>query len=68
MKINPNKMKYSAGHQERESGCGAHKNRAAKRSGTRRAAKNELMEEYEDEEKGQDEQDSEGTEASGINR
>ena len=66
MKINPNKMKYSAGHQERESGCGPHTSRAAKRSGTRRSAKNELMQEYEDE---QEEQEySETPAASGQDR
>lgn len=38
-KIDVNRMKYSIGHQERESGCGRHSDKREKRKRTRQSKK-----------------------------
>lgn len=45
-KINPNKLKYSIGHQEREPGCGRHKDKREKRKRTRQKQKESWMKDY----------------------
>lgn len=46
-KINPNKIKYSIGHQERESGCGKHRDKREKRKRTRQKKKEDWMKDQE---------------------
>lgn len=38
-KIDVNRMKYSIGHQERENGCGRHRDKREKRKRTRQSKK-----------------------------
>lgn len=61
MKIDVNKMKLSIGHQERESGCGVHKNRKDKRT-RRNPSTSDLLAELEDEDE-EETQEGEPTDA-----
>lgn len=47
MKIDPNKIKYSIGHQERESGCGRHNDKRERRQRTRQAKRANWSKEWE---------------------